>query len=106
MGIVLSQLMPLLIMTAFLYFILVIPQNKRKKEYNLMIDNLKVHDEIITKGGILGSIIVIHEDYVIIETGPDNTKLKLSKTGILEKINVEKVKMDMPGYKEIKGEGK
>ncbi|MGE5626492.1 MAG: preprotein translocase subunit YajC [Solirubrobacterales bacterium] len=106
MGNILAQLVPLIFMTAVLYFIIVIPQMKRKKEYNLMLENLKVHDEILTRGGIIGSIILIYNDYVIIETGPDNTKIKLSKTGILEKINVEKVKTDLSGYKHINGEGK
>lgn len=106
MGNILAQLIPLILMTAVLYFIIVIPQMKRKKEYNIMIENLKVHDEIITRGGIIGSIAVIYNDYVIIETGPDNTKIKISKTGIFEKINVEKVKTDLSGYKEIKGSGK
>lgn len=106
MGTVLRQLIPIIIMTVVLYFVLVIPQNKRKKEFNLMMDSLRVNDEIITKGGIIGTIVSIHDDFLIIQSGPDNNKFKLSKAGILDKINrVEEVKIEEKKeieYKEIK----
>ena len=48
-----------------------------------MIDNLKVNDEIMTKGGIIGKIINIQERFIIVQTGPDKIKIKLDKTGVL-----------------------
>ena len=100
---VLRQIFPIIIMTAILYFVLVIPQNKRKKEYNSMMNNLKVNDEIITKGGLIGTIVSIQDEFVIIQSGPDRTKLKLAKAGILDKVNkVEEVRNEEKseiGYK-------
>jgi len=108
MGTILRQLMPIILMTAVLYFVLVIPQNKKRKEFNSMMDSLKVNDEIITKGGIIGNIMHIQDEYIIIQSGPDTTKLKISKAGILDKLNkIEEIKKEANKeieYKEIKGD--
>ena len=83
---VLKQLLPLILMTAVLYFVLIVPQNKRKKEFESMMASLKVNDEIITKGGIIGKIVNISEDSFIIQTGPDRVRLKIAKAAILDKV--------------------
>jgi len=105
-GTILRQLLPIIIMTVFLYFLLVIPQNKKKKEFIKMLNNLTVNDEIITNGGILGKIISIQDESIILRTGPDDTRIELDKSGVLGKINrVEKVNIEDNkeiGYKEIK----
>jgi preprotein translocase subunit YajC len=60
-----------------------LPESKRRKKYNTMLSNLKVNDEILTKGGIIGKVTNIQEKEITIQTGPDRVKLKLSKSGIL-----------------------
>jgi preprotein translocase subunit YajC len=83
---VLKQLLPLILMTAVLYFVLIVPQNKRKKEFDNMMNSLKVNDEIVTKGGIIGKIVDISEDGFVIQTGPDRTTIKIVKAGVLDKL--------------------
>lgn len=73
------------------YLILFIPENKRKKRYNNMLESLKVNDEIMTRGGIIGSIVNIKDDYVIIQSGPDKSRIKLSKNGIASILNSTEV---------------
>ena len=73
---------PLVIMMAFVYLI-IIPENKRKKKYRGMLDSLKVNDEVMTKGGIIGKIINIQANFIILQTGPDKIRIKLDKTGVL-----------------------
>ncbi len=73
----------IVIMLGVFYLIMFVPENKRKKKYGTMLSNLKVNDEIITRGGILGKIINIQEDYVVVQSGPDKMRFKLSKSGIL-----------------------
>ncbi len=73
-------------MTVVLYLVVVIPQNKKRKDYNTMIMNLKVNDEIISTGGLIGRVLDIEEDNVVFQCGPDKVKLKLSKSGILHKL--------------------
>ena len=106
MGATLRQLLPIIIMTVALYLLLVIPQNKKKKEFSRMINSLQVMDEIITNGGILGKIVKITEESIILETGPDNIKIELDKSGVYGKINrAEKVSAEDNKeieYKEIK----
>lgn len=78
----LGGFLPLIAMLIVFYLFLIIPENKRKKKYNEMINNLRVNDEIITRGGIIGKIVNIQDDFVIVESGPDKGRFKLSKQGI------------------------
>jgi len=65
-----------------MYFMLYRPQKKQEKAVNEMRNSLKVGDEISTTGGILGKIIQIKDDFLIIETGNDRTKLKITKWAV------------------------
>ncbi|MFA6940368.1 MAG: preprotein translocase subunit YajC [Clostridiaceae bacterium] len=69
-------------MFLMLYFIVFLPEKKRKKSYQSLIDSLKINDEVMTKGGIMGKIVTIKDDYIIIQTGPENVRIKLHKNGI------------------------
>ena len=73
---------PLILMFVFFYFFIIRPQKKKANEVNEMRENLKVGDKIITIGGIIGKIILVKEDYLVIETSSDNTKIEIMKWGI------------------------
>lgn len=75
-------------MFALMYFLLILPEKKRSKKYNEMLGSLQVNDEVLTRGGIFGKIIKIEEDYMIIETSADRTKLKVAKNAVGSKLNV------------------
>lgn len=64
------------------YFLLYRPQKKQEKKVAEMRGSLKVGDEISTNGGILGKIIQIKDDFLIIETGNDRTKMKIAKWAV------------------------
>jgi len=83
-----GTLIPLVLMLAVFYLVIFIPENKRKKKYAALLNNLKVNDEVMTKGGMMGKIINIQDEYIILESGPDRTRIKLSKSGIGTVINV------------------
>lgn len=70
------------VLLAFFYFIIIRPEKKKQKQTNEMINNLKIGDEIMTRGGIYGTITHIDEDTINIATGPDNVQLKLSKYSV------------------------
>ncbi|MCL0032297.1 preprotein translocase subunit YajC [Peptococcaceae bacterium] len=70
---------------ALLYFLFIRPQRKRQKEHQKMISELKVNDEVITAGGILGTIVRIKEDTVVLRL-IDNVKIELLKTAITQVI--------------------
>lgn len=76
------SIIPLAIMLAFFYFGLVRPQKKREKKVENMRNELKVGDEILTIGGIMGKIIIVKEDYVVIESSGLNTRIDVMKWGV------------------------
>ena len=73
---------PMVVMLAFFYFVLVRPQKKREKTVDDMRNNLKVGDEILTIGGLMGKIIMVKEDYVVIESSGLNTRIDVMKWGV------------------------
>jgi len=84
---ILSMVIPFALMFGLMYFLLILPEKKRTKKYNEMLSALEKNDEIVTRGGIMGKIIIVEDDYVIIESSAERTKLKISKNGIASKVN-------------------
>lgn len=74
--------MYLVVMVAIFYFLLLRPQKKREKEQRMMLNNLRNGDEVITIGGLMGSIVSVKDDSVVIETGANKTKLRFEKGAI------------------------
>lgn len=77
--------MNILLMVAFIaliYFMMIRPQRKRDKEVKDMRSALKIGDEIVTIGGIVGKIVKIKEDVVVIQVGADKVKLEFLKSAI------------------------
>ncbi|MFR2553793.1 MAG: preprotein translocase subunit YajC [Clostridioides difficile] len=68
-------------------FLTYLTRKEKKEKYDAMIDELKVNDKIITRGGIIGRIVKLKDDSVIIETTQDRTKIEFSKQGISSKID-------------------
>jgi preprotein translocase subunit YajC len=79
----LVQYSPLIFMLVVVYLVILVPEGKRKKQYRAMIDSLRVNDEIMTKGGIVGKIINMQDRFIILQTGPDKVRIRLDKTGVL-----------------------
>ena len=79
---ILIQISPIIVMIVLFYLIIYVPENKRKKKYSAMVNSLKLNDEIVTRGGIIGKIINIQDDFVIVQSGPDKARFKLSKSGV------------------------
>jgi preprotein translocase subunit YajC len=63
----LVQFLPLILIFAIIYFLLIRPQQKKAKEHRVMLENLKRGDAIITQGGLLGQIININDQVVTLE---------------------------------------
>ena len=69
-------------MIAIMYFLLIRPENKRKKEAANMRASLVVGDEITTIGGIVGTICAVKENTIVIETGADRVRMEFTKWAI------------------------
>ena len=69
-------------MIALMYFLMIRPENKRKKESEQMRNSLKKGDKIITIGGIVGKIVSVGDEYIVIETSDDRVRLELTKWAV------------------------
>ena len=78
-GGLLSMLPMLLIMIGVFYFMIIRPENKRKKEAEQMRSNVKNGDKITTIGGITGKVVDVKEDKFVIETGADQVRIEFVK---------------------------
>ena len=74
--------LPLILMLAMLYFLMIRPENKRKKKAQEMRDSLKKGDIITSIGGIIGKIVSVGKDTIIIETSEDRVRLELTKWAV------------------------
>ena len=77
-----GMIIMLIAFVAIFYFLLIRPENKRKKEAEELRSSLKVGDEITTIGGIVGKVVHISDDKFVIETGADRVRIEFMKWGL------------------------
>ena len=77
-----STVIMLVLMLAVFYFMLIRPENKRKKEAEEMRNAVKVGDEITTIGGVVGKVVHVKEDKIVLETGADQVRIEFTKWAI------------------------
>lgn len=75
-------------MFALMYFMMIRPENKRKKEEAKMRSELAVGDVIQTIGGVVGTICAIKDGSVVIETGADRVRIEFIKDAVAGKRSV------------------
>lgn len=78
----LYSIIMLVAMIAIFYFLMIRPENKRKKAAQQMRDALKKGDSITTIGGLKGKVVAIGEDSVVFETSEDRVRIEVAKWGI------------------------
>ena len=88
-----GQFIPLILIFVIFYFFLIRPQQKKVKEHKAMVEGLKRGDQVITSGGITGTIErIIDNDKVEVEIA-ENVKVEIVKaTGIQGLLNTQEVK--------------
>ena len=74
-----STVFMLVAMLAIMYFVMIRPENKRKKEAEEMRSALKKGDKIVTIGGITGTVVDVKENKFVIETGADQVRIEFEK---------------------------
>ncbi|MDC3232705.1 preprotein translocase subunit YajC [Pelagibacteraceae bacterium] len=87
-----TQFIPLILIFVIFYFFLIRPQQKRVKDHKLMVENLKRGDEIITSGGILGTVDKIMEDDRVEVLIGDNVKVQIIRSTITSLLKKEEIK--------------
>lgn len=72
----------LLIMFVVMYFLLIAPNQRKQKQWQTMLSQLKTGDKITTNGGIRGQIVSVKDDVLVIKTAPDNVKLEVVRSAV------------------------
>ena len=72
------------VMLGLMYFMLIRPENKRKKEAEEMRASLKAGDEVTTIGGVTGTVVDVKENKFVLETGADRVRIEFSKFALSE----------------------
>ena len=77
-----TSIIMIVAMIAVFYFLMIRPENKRKKEADQMRSAVKAGDQISTIGGIIGTVVSVKDDKFVMETGADQVRIELAKWAI------------------------
>lgn len=75
--------LPLVFIFAIFYFLLILPQQRKQKQWKEMLGNLKTGDKVTTSGGIKGTIVALRDDNIHLRVPPDNIRLEVSRSAIV-----------------------
>ena len=87
-----AQFIPLILIFVIFYFFLIRPQQKRVKDHKVMVESLKRGDEVITSGGIIGTVDRVMEDDRIEVIIGDNVKVQIIRSTITSQLKKEEIK--------------
>ena len=76
-----ESMVPFLLIFVVMYFILIRPQAKKAKEHKLLLESLRVGDEVVTSGGIIGRVKSLAENFITLDVG--NSSLKVLKEHVM-----------------------
>jgi preprotein translocase subunit YajC len=91
--------LPLIFIFAIFYFLLIMPQQRRQKRWQQMVNDLKTGDKVQTGGGIRGTIIAIKDDAVHLRSPPDNLRIEVAKSAVVSVAREEELAKKEPAKK-------
>jgi preprotein translocase subunit YajC len=75
---------PLIFLFAIFYFLLILPQQRRQKKWQAMLNQLKTGDKVTTSGGLRGTIIALKDDAIHLRIPPDNLRVEVTKASVMQ----------------------
>ena len=84
-----SSIILLVAMLVIFYVFLLLPENRKKKKLNEMRNSLRVGDEIVTIGGLMGKVVAVTDDSVTFETSEDQVRVQVTKWAISSNARAE-----------------
>lgn len=82
-----ASFIPLILIFAIMYFLLIRPQQKKMKEHKAMVEALRRGDQVLTQGGIVGKVTKVQEDGLIEVEIADGVKVKVLRHTISQVMN-------------------
>jgi preprotein translocase subunit YajC len=79
--------LPLIFIVAIFYFLVFMPMQRQKKQQKQMLEGLQAGSEVVTTGGIVGTIVTISTDMLVLRVKPDNVKLQVSRGAVASLVN-------------------
>ncbi len=83
----LGQFLPLILIFAIMYFLLIRPQQKKVKEHQAMVDAVRRGDQVITQGGLIGKVVKVKDDGELEVELAENVKVRVVKATIAQVLN-------------------
>ena len=74
--------LPLVLIVGIFYFLVFMPMQKQKKQTAQMLEGLQSGNEVVTSGGMMGTVVSVNGDTVILRIKPDNLKLQFAKSAV------------------------
>lgn len=84
------QFLPLVFIVAIFYFLVFMPMQRQKKQQAQMLSSLQAGSEVVTTGGIVGTIVNITGDMLVVRVKPDNVKLQIARSAVSSLVQPEK----------------
>jgi preprotein translocase subunit YajC len=79
----LVQFLPILVIFGIFYFLLFLPMQRQKKQQQKMLSELKPGDNVLTNGGLIGTIVSVNDDdTIVLRVRPDGVKLQMSRGSV------------------------
>ena len=85
--------LPIILIFAIFYFLLIRPQQKRAKDHRALLSSLKVGDQVLTSGGIYGRVTGLRDDVVTLEIS-DKVRVKVSRGHIAGVVKTDVMKTE------------
>ena len=82
--------LPLIFIVAIFYFLVFMPMQRQKKQQASMLAGLQAGNEVVTTGGIVGTVVSVGPDTLIVRVKPDNIKLQIARSAVASMVNAEK----------------
>ena len=76
-------LLPMVLIFGIFYVLVMMPQQKRQKKWQAMINAVKPGDKVTTSGGLKGTVISVKDDTVQIRVAPDNIRLEVVRASVV-----------------------
>lgn len=74
---------PLIFIFAIFYFLLIMPQQRKQKKWQAMLNDLKNGDKVTTSGGLRGTIIALRDDSLHLRVPPDNLRVEVTRASVV-----------------------
>ena len=81
-----AQFIPLILIFAIMYFLMIRPQQKRAKEHRAMVEALKKGDEVVTQGGLVGKVTAVRDQELEVEIAP-GVKVRVIRATVTGLVN-------------------